>query len=97
MKQVRFYALQDGPPDTKFVGRIVYNKGEIKFEGLPSNFVDMVKSGIVIRRHLPRVYPLDGLKFLEAVSHEYGKGSYFWAGDVEDVSEEDDAESSSQR
>lgn len=85
MKQVRFYKLQDGPPDVKFVGRIVYNNDKMTFEELPDAFVNMIKLGVVIRRHLPRVYPTDGIKFLEAVVNEYNKGSYFWAEPIEEA------------
>jgi hypothetical protein len=73
--------------DMKFVGRIVYNKGDVKFEGLPSDFLKMLRMGIVTRRSSPKILLADGMKVLEAVSDEFGRGSYFRATDIEEVKE----------
>ena len=73
----------------KFVGRVVYDKGDIKFEGLSSDFVRMLMAGIRDMsqrgRPKPKSFPADGIKFLHVISEEFGRGSYFRVGDVEEV------------
>jgi hypothetical protein len=81
--------MQDGMKDMKFVGRVVYDKGDIKFEGLSSDFVRMLMAGIRDMsqrgRPKPKIFPADGIKFLHVIAEEFGRGSYFRVGDVEEV------------
>jgi len=93
MKQVRFLRWQDGTEEgSKTVGRVVLDKSEIRFEGLSDGLRKHLQSGIRWRRDVERVFPEDGIKFLEAITLQFGRGSYFCATDVEDVSEEDNNE-----